>query len=187
MSTSYIAEAFHTQVRKEAGRFIWLGVALMVIGVAALVFPAVSTLAATFFVGWILILSGAATLFGAFSIRGAGPFFAALVLGLLSVAAGVFIFARPQIGELAITLSLGALFMLQGAFELVLAFELRAARGWQWMLLSALASILLAIVILAGWPGTSMITLGIVLGVNFISSGLAYLMLGGAVKREAQT
>jgi uncharacterized membrane protein HdeD (DUF308 family) len=162
-------------------------VALLVIGVAALVFPAVSTLAATFFVGWVLVLTGAVTLFGAFSIRGAGPFFGALLLGLLSVAAGVFIFARPQIGELAITLSLGALFMLQGALELVLAFELRTAKGWQWMLISAVASIFLAVVILAGWPGTSMIALGIVLGVNFISSGLAYLILGGAVKREAHT
>ena len=187
MSTSYFGEALRTQVRQEAGRFIWLGVALLVIGVAALVFPAVSTLAATYFVGWILALSGAVTLFGSFSLRGAGPFFGALVLGLLSVAAGVFIFARPQIGELAITLSLGALFMLQGAFELVFAFELRSARGWQWMLVSALASIFLAIVILAGWPGTSMIALGVVLGVNFISSGLAYLMLGGAVRREAHT
>ena len=187
MSTSYIGEAFRTQVRKEAGRFIWLGVALLIIGVAALVFPAVSTLAATYFVGWVLVLSGAVTLFGSFSIRGAGPFFGALLLGLLSVAAGVFILARPQIGALAITLSLGAMFMLQGAFELVLAFELRAAQGWQWMLLSALASILLAIVILAGWPGTSLIALGTILGVNFISSGLAYLMVGGAVKREAHT
>jgi uncharacterized membrane protein HdeD (DUF308 family) len=187
MSTSYIGEAFRNRVRQEAGRFIWLGVALLVIGVAALVFPVVSTLAATFFVGWVLVLSGAATLFGAFSLRGAGPFFGALVLGLLSVAAGVFIFARPQIGELAITLSLGALFMLQGAFELVLAFELRSARGWLWMLASAVASIVLAIAILAGWPGTSMIALGIVLGVNFISSGLGYLMLGGAVRRETHT
>jgi uncharacterized membrane protein HdeD (DUF308 family) len=187
MSTSNIADAFRTQVFREAGRFIWLGVALLVIGVAALVFPAVSTLAATFYVGWVLVLTGAITLFGSFSLRGAGPFFGALVLGLLSVAAGVFIFARPQIGELAITLSLGALFMLQGAFEVVLAVELRSARGWQWMLLSAVASIFLAIVILAGWPGTSMIALGTILGVNFISSGLAYLMVGGAVKREART
>jgi uncharacterized membrane protein HdeD (DUF308 family) len=109
------------------------------------------------------------------------------MLGLLSVAAGVFIFARPLIGALAITLSLGGLFMLQGAFELVLAFELRSARGWPWMLFSAVASIFLAVAILAGWPGTSLITLGVVLGVNFISSGLAYLMLGGAVRRETHT
>jgi len=31
-----------------------------------------------------------------------------------------------------------------------------------------------------------LVTLGILIGVNFISSGLAYLLVGGAVKREAK-
>ncbi len=174
------------QVRQAAGQIMWLGAALLIIGVAALVFPMVSTLAATLFVGWILIFSGAASLFGAFSLRGAGSFFGALLLGLLSVAAGVFILARPLAGELGITLSLGALFMIQGAFELVLAVELRATKGWTWMLVSALASIVLSVVITAGWPGSSLVALGILLGVNFISSGLAYLLLGAASKRVTQ-
>ena len=139
MTTSLIENAFHAQVRKEAGRFIWLGAALLVIGIVALVFPVVSTLVATIFVGWLLIFSGAVTLYGSFSIRGAGPFFGALLFGLLCVAAGVFMLARPQGGELAITLSLGVLFMVQGAFEILLALELRPARSWGWMLISAAA------------------------------------------------
>ncbi len=98
----------------------------------------------------------------------------------------MFILARPLAGELGITLSLGALFMIQGAFELVLAVELRATKGWTWMLVSALASIVLSVVITAGWPGSSLVALGILLGVNFISSGLAYLLLGAASKRVTQ-
>ena len=125
------------------------------------------------------------SLFVAFSIRGAGPFFGALLFSLLSIAAGAFMVARPTLGELAITISLGALFMVQGAFEAVLAFELRPARGWGWMLLSAVASVVLSIIILSGLPTLSLVTLGILIGVNFISSGLAYLFVGGAVKREA--
>ena len=54
----------------------------------------------------------------------------------------------------AITITLGALFMIQGAAELVLAFELRPARGWVWVLLSALASIVLSLVIVSGLPGS---------------------------------
>jgi uncharacterized membrane protein HdeD (DUF308 family) len=184
MSTPSLAAPFLAHVRKEGGRLMWVGGALLVIGIAALVFPSIATMVATLYVGWILIFSGAATLFGAFSMRGAGPFFGALLLGLLSVAAGVFILARPKVGELAITLSLGALFMVQGAFELFLAFELRPARSWGWVLVSALASIVLSVLILTGLPGTSMFTLGVLIGVNFITSGIAYLMLGGAARRE---
>ena len=71
---------------------------------------------------------------------------AALLFSLLSIAAGAFIIARPQLGELAITISLGALFMVQGAFEIALAFAVRPARPWVWMLLSALG----VLIILAG-------------------------------------
>jgi uncharacterized membrane protein HdeD (DUF308 family) len=183
MSTSYVEQPFLTRVRSRASHMMWLGAAFLAVGAAALVFPMVATLAATLLVGWVLIVSGAVTLFGAFSLHGARPFFGALLLGLLSVAAGAFILAQPLSGALAITLVLGALFMIEGAFELVMAFELRPARSWIWMLVSAIASIFLALVIIEGWPGVSLVALGAVLGVNFISTGLAYLFVGGTVRR----
>ena len=186
MSASFVENVFHTKVREGANHLMWLGVALVVIGIAALVFPMISSLVATLFVGWVLVFSGAATLYGAFSMRGAGPFFGALLLGLLSLAAGVFILARPIGGELGITLGLGALFMIQGAYEAAFAFEVRPATGWAWMLVSALASIVLSLVILAGWPGVSLIALGAIIGVNFLSSGLGFLMVGSAARRDAK-
>ena len=178
--------AFGKELRRETSHLMWLGVALLAVGVVALVFPMVSTLVVTLFVGWLLIISGALSLWVAFSIRGAGPFFGALLFSLLSIAAGVFIIARPGVGALAITIVLGALFMVQGAFEAVFAFEVRPARGWGWMLLSAIASIVLSVIILSGLPAISLVTLGVLIGVNFMSSGLAYLLVGGAVKREAK-
>jgi uncharacterized membrane protein HdeD (DUF308 family) len=184
MTVSTVANAFHEQVRAESSRWIWLGVAFLAVGVASLAFPMVSTLAATIFVGWLLVISGLLTVFSAFSVRGAGPFFGALLFGLLSIAGGVFMLARPLSGELAITLTLGVLFMIQGAFEVFLAFELRPARAWTWMLISALASILLSVIIVSGFPGTSLVTLGVIIGVNFISSGLGYIMLGNTAKKE---
>jgi uncharacterized membrane protein HdeD (DUF308 family) len=186
MSASAVDNLFRATVRKEANHLMWLGGALLLIGITALVFPIVSSLVATLFVGWVLIFSGLATLYGAFSIRGAGPFFGALLLGLLSLACGVFILARPIGGELAITLCLGGLFMVQGAFEAALAFEARSSQSWGWMLVSALASVVLSLVILSGWPGVSLVALGAIIGVNFLSSGLAFLMVGASAKRDAK-
>jgi uncharacterized membrane protein HdeD (DUF308 family) len=185
MST-FADTAFGKEVRKEASHLMWLGAALVAVGVAALVFPLITTLVATLFVGWLLIITGFMTLYVAFSIRGAGPFFGALLTALLSIAAGAFIVARPATGALAITICLGALFMVQGAFEAALAFEFRPTRGWGWMLLSALASVVLSIIIISGLPAVSLITLGILIGVNFISSGVGYMFIGGTTKREAK-
>ena len=146
-------------------------------------FPVFSTLAVTLFVGWLLILAGVVSVFTAFSIRGSGPFFGVLLFGFLAVGAGAFMVTRPVGGEVVITLTLGLLFMLQGSFEMYFAFEMRPSSGWAWMLLSALASIVLSLAILVGWPQTSLITLGILIGVNFISSGLGYVALALATKR----
>ena len=48
-----------------------------------------------------------------------------------------------------------------------------SARGWVGMLISGIASIVMAFLIAAGWPAISVIVLGILLGVNFLSTGLA--------------
>jgi len=178
MSTPSSGNWFHADVREESSRFIWAGLALALVGFAAVVWPLVSTVVASVFVGWMLVLAGSVSLFGGLSIPGSGRSFAAVLCALLSIAAGAFVIARTDIALLAITLALGLLFMVQGAYELALAFELRPARNWPWMLLSAVASILLSLVIISGWPASSLITLGVIIGINFISSGLAYISLG---------
>jgi uncharacterized membrane protein HdeD (DUF308 family) len=183
----FIETPFTRQVRGETGRMTWEGILLLVIGILAVVFPVMATLAATFVVGWAFLIAGIATVYGSFSIRGTGPFFGALLLGLLSTAGGVFLLFRPGVGAVLLTMTAGILFMFQGASETFLAFEARPARGWRTMLFSAICSVVLAIVILSGWPGTSTFTLGILFGINFITSGIAYLTLAGHLRSELRT
>ena len=173
----------HDKVRQGANRLMGLGVALLVLGIAALAFPFFSTLVITLFVGWMLILSGLVTLYAAFSLHGAGPFFGALLYGLLSVAAGIFITARPVGGALAVTLALSAVLLFQGAYEVYFAFDLKPMKGWGWMVGSGVASIVLSLIILMGLPVSSLVALGIILGINFISSGFALIMVGGGARQ----
>ena len=180
--SSYTDSLFHGRLRAASGRLLWLGLIMGVVGFAAIVFPIVSTLVATLLVGWVLLAAGCVTLAGSFSIHGTGPFFGALLLGLLSTAAGVFLIFNPLAGAVALTLMVGVIFMIQGAFELFFAFELRPASAWVGMLLSGIASILMALLIAAGWPAISVVALGILLGVNFITTGLGYMSVSRAMK-----
>ena len=173
------------RLREVSGKLFWLGVLMVVLGIAAIVFPMFSTLVATILVGWVFVISGVLTLYGSFSIHGTGPFFAALLLGLLSIVAGVYMLFNPVAGEAALTLVVGVLFMFQGAFEMIFAFEMRPLPGWVGMLLSGIASAVLALLIVGSWPRISLIALGILLGVNFLSTGLAYLFLAHVLKPEA--
>ncbi len=183
MSDSRFDTIFHGRLRASSGRLFGLGLAMALLGIVAIVFPFVSTLVAALLVGWVLLFAGALIFLGSFSIHGTGPFFGALLTGLISLAAGAFIVFNPLAGAVALTLILGFVFMIQGAFEIFFAFELRPHPGWVGMLLSGLASAVLAIIIAAGWPAISALALGILMGVNFLSTGIGYMLVSRALKQ----
>lgn len=183
--TSAPGSLFHDRLRASSRALFWLGLAMTLLGIAAIVFPMISTLVATLLVGWTLLFSGGFMFLGSFSIHGTGPFFGALLLSLLSLAAGGFLVFSPVAGALALTLMLGVIFAIHGAFEISFAFEMRPHDGWVAMLLSGIISVIMAILVVAGWPAISVILLGILLGVNFISTGLAFVFVSRAVKPAA--
>jgi uncharacterized membrane protein HdeD (DUF308 family) len=176
---------FHGRLRASSRRLLWLGLALAALGIVAILFPIVSTLVAALFVGWIFLISGGFMFAGSFSIHGTGPFFGALLLSLLSIAAGVFLLFNPLAGEIALTLVVGVIFIFQGAFEIFFAFETRPHRGWIGMLVSGLASVGLAVLIAAGWPAISLIALGILLGVNLLTTGFGFIFVSRSLPAVA--
>jgi uncharacterized membrane protein HdeD (DUF308 family) len=175
----------HDRIQSASHRLLWVGIVMLVLGVAAIVWPAFSTLVATLFVGWMLFLSGCIALFGSFTIRGTGPFFSALLFALLSIAAGVFLLFNPLAGETALTLAMVAIFAVQGAFEIFLALDVRPLRGWVPMLISGVITIVVAVLIAAEWPGISLFLLGVLVGVNFISTGIGYISISRVLKPSA--
>jgi uncharacterized membrane protein HdeD (DUF308 family) len=169
--------------KKDA--IFWTGVAMTVAGVLALVFPVVTSLTVEILIGWVLVVAGVATVYGAFSVEGTGPFFGQLLLGFLKLALGIYLIMHPGVGMLALTLLLVAVFMVDGAVQFAFAFDLRPKDGWGWMLLSAIVSVAVGLLIAAGLPGTSLIALGILVGVNFLSTGIALIMLSSKLTAPA--
>jgi len=184
-STFHIENPLHRKLRSASRQLFWLGLVFIVLGVAGLVWPAFSTLVATLFVGWMLLGFGVLALLGSFAIHGTGPFFGALLLALLSIAGGVFLLVNPLAGELGLTLMMAGIFIFQGAFEVMFALDLRPHAGWVPMLLSAIVSIVVALLILGAWPGVSLVLLGILVGVNFVTTGIGYVMIAQALKPAA--
>lgn len=184
-SISPLPEPFHERLRSISPRLLWLGLLLIVLGIAAIAFPEFGTLAATLLVGWTLLVAGVMLFIGSFWIHGTLPFFAGNLFGLLCGASGVFFLFNPLSGAIALTLIIGILFLFQGAAELMFAFEARPAKSWGGMLVSGLASIVLAVLIIAGWPGISSIALGLLLGINFLSTGIAYVLISRAARKQS--
>ncbi len=175
----------HQRLRASSSGLMWLGLAMSLVGVAAIVFPMISTLVATLLVGWVFIFAGTLMFLGAFSIHGTGPFFGALLLGLITLVGGAFLVFNPLAGALALTVVIAFIFMIEGAVELSFALEIRPHVGWVGMLISAIASIVLALVIAAGLPGISVIVLGVLLGINFLTTGFGYIFISRMLRSQA--
>ncbi|MEM7441863.1 MAG: HdeD family acid-resistance protein [Pseudomonadota bacterium] len=171
------AQELVDKVSQNSTTLFWTGIAMAVIGLLAVAFPIVATLSVELLVGWIFIFAGIIGFVGAFSYHGTGPFFGALLLSLLKVVAGVFLLINPAAGVIALTLVVAVLFMIEGAMQLALAFELKPDSGRGWMIFSAVIAILAGILIAANLPGASVFLLGLLVGVNFLCTGIAMIML----------
>jgi uncharacterized membrane protein HdeD (DUF308 family) len=108
-----------------------------------------------------------------------------VILGLVYIAAGVYLLWHPAGGLLALTLLLGSMLLVYGIFALVLAFHMRPLHGWGWVLFDAIVTILLGILIWAHWPINSAWVVGTLFGISIIVSGISRVMVSLAFRRVA--
>jgi uncharacterized membrane protein HdeD (DUF308 family) len=107
--------------------------------------------------------------------RGAGGFFWRLLLSALYVVAGIIVLMNPFEGLGALTIILALVIGAGGVFRLFLASALKGIPGVGLLIFGGLISIALAILILAKWPESSQVVLGVVVGIDFIFNGMSIL------------
>lgn len=148
---------------------------MVILGAVAFAAPTLATIAVDMFVGWLFLISGVFGLAVLFSVRGVPAFIWTLIMAALSVVVGAMLIWRPVEGVFSLTLVLTAFFIVEGIFQIVASFTSRDAipGSWGWMLASGLADLVLAAIIIAGWPLSAGWVLGLLVGINLITSGLA--------------
>jgi uncharacterized membrane protein HdeD (DUF308 family) len=174
-----VAAAVSATIHKHWVLFLVEGILLTVLGMLAILLPAVASLAATLIFGWILLLSGGMGLVTTIRARHAPGFGWSLLSALIGLLAGVLLLARPVLGTLSLTAVLIAFLMAEGVVSIFYATEHRKSfsAGWGWMLASGLLDLVLAVILLAGLPGTAVWALGVLLGVNMIVGGAALISM----------
>ena len=156
---------------------ILIGVVLLIAGFLAIAAPWFAGIAASFFFGWLILFAGVAHLIYAWSERGAGAVLWQILIGIVYVAAALWMMLRPVAGVVALTLVLGIYIALEGIFELAMFTAVRRLRGGIWFLIDGLISLLLAGLIFFHWPASSLWAVGTLVGVSLLFSGIARLTL----------
>jgi len=164
-------------------------VIMMILGAVAIIWPQISTLAVEIYVGWIFLLSGIVGLVTMFLAPDVPAFLWSLLTAGLSLFVGVLLLWHPVEGAVSLTLILVAFFIVEGIFQIAAAIRYRDAfpDSWGWMVMSGIADLILAAVIISGWPGTASWALGLIVGVNLITSGLAITMVAAAGRNIVRT
>jgi len=161
------------------------GVLLVVLGVAALFFSLIATIATVTLNGFLFLIAGGAEIGIGMHSREWGRFFLWVVGGLVYIAAGVLCIVNPVLASVALTLLLGAGLIAAGVVRAFLATQLPPDHPRALIFLAAGITILLGLIIVSHWPLDSVYVLGTLLGVDLLFHGVGWVSFGMGLHARA--
>jgi len=153
------------------------GILLIILGLFGIILPQVFSMIIEIFFGLIMLAGG--LMFGYYSYqihRHSHASINWLKPSILTIG-GVLLLVYPSSGISAIMLLISFYFFTDAFASFALSYELYPAGGWLWMTLNGIFSAILAFLILIGWPETSMLFLGLFVGISLIFDGIALFMI----------
>jgi uncharacterized membrane protein HdeD (DUF308 family) len=171
-------------VREHWKAFLFEGILLAILGLAAIIVPPLAGLAVTIFLGWMFLISGIAGLFVTFWARQMPGFWWSLISAALGIFVGLVLLARPVQGVLTLTIVVGAYFLAEGVTSIMYALEHRRelSERWSWMLIAGVLDILIAVMIIAGLPGSAEWAIGLLVGINLLFGGASLIGMALAAR-----
>lgn len=173
-------------VHENRGWFLGVGLALMVLGVLAVLMPVVASLVTAFAIGALLALSGLLQGIHAVRTRRWASSAWSLLSALAQIMAGVLIMAFPTTGKVTLTLILAAFFFVDGLLRIVRAVQHREMPAWGFLLFDGLVTLALGVLILWKWPSTGAWAIGLLVGVDLMIGGSSMLLIGLSARPRAE-
>ena len=110
-----------------------------------------------------------------------------LVFAVLYIVGALYVWAFPIPALEVITLWLAAIFFVTGVLRFISAFQHRHFGEWIWLLLSAALSILMGVLIMNGYPESSLWLPGLLIAIELLLQGWSLLFLGFAARSVAKS
>lgn len=171
------------RVSRSWGWFAFFGVASIVLGVLALIWPGHTLVALAILFGIQLIVGGIFRLIAAITFDDASAGTRALfaIIGLLGLVIGLYALRHIVITVIALGLILGIYWIVDGVTELFTAIEYRDLPGRGWVMFTGTLGIVAGIILLV-WPQISLLTLAIIAGIWLIMFGIGQLMIANELR-----
>ena len=174
----HVGRNLRSTIRRHWVLFLIPGVVMVILGLLAAASPFIATLVVETFAGWLFLTGGFVGLAALFTTRTAPGFVWTVIGAVLAILIGAFLVWRPFAGLITLTMALAVFFAAHGVVQILTSLEHRQlfARSWPWMAISGIADLILAGIIIAGWPASAAWALGLLMGINLFMWGLALVM-----------
>ena len=173
-------DAMVIQVTQEMihnwGWFLAFGIALVLLGIAAIARSITSTVVSMVFFGWLLVFASIIEFANAFMVGKWAGFFLHLLVAILFGVTGVLMLVKPVISAEAATFLMSMFFLVGGVYQLSYAVWTHLA-GWGWQALNGVITTILGILLLAQWPASGLYAIGLFVGIDLLSYGCAWMAL----------
>lgn len=172
------------ELKIPTGNWLLLtGVILVLLGVGSMISPAIAGNAVVYLIGGLLLLTGLVQFLVGWQTESWRQKLVRLIHGGISTVGGIAVMAHPFYGLAALSLVLAIFFGIEGIWKIVSSFSYRSVPGWVALLMSGALDLILGILIWRQWPVSGLWAVGILVGVNLFSTGMAFVALAITWKR----
>ena len=151
-----------------------VGVILMVLGFLGAMFPVAASVTTLVFVSWLLIMVGALT--GYFTYATDASDWRGWLKTLIFLGVGIYMLVSPATGIATLGLLFSIYFFMDAFSGFMMASSFYPNKGWGIWAINAILSLLMAMIFVIGWPHTSVLLIGLLVGFSLFFDGLALLM-----------
>ena len=167
--------------------FLIEGIALVVLGIGALILPSFASIGIAILLGWLLLFGGVFGLITTIVGHHAPGFSWSLASSIIAIVAGVLLFGWPALGALSLTVILTVFLLADGFVTIMIALAYRRTQHhrWGWLLANGVLDLVLAAIILVALPASALWAVGIILGIDLVFGGTSLVGLSLAAHRNA--
>jgi uncharacterized membrane protein HdeD (DUF308 family) len=168
-------------LRRQRWLVFALGLASVLVGLLAMCFALIATLAQVVIFGVLLLIAGTIEVVHAFTARNGRGFALHLLAAALYLIVGLFVLEDPVRAAAVLTLLLAAFLLVGGVLRILFSLGARFPGG-PWVLLNGVVDLVLGVLIWSGWPESSLWVIGLFVGIDLVFHGWAWMSLALAIR-----
>jgi uncharacterized membrane protein HdeD (DUF308 family) len=169
--------------KESIGWSIALSVALVVLGLLAIMIPLAAGVAANVVVAWLLMIGGVAHLIFAWHVKGVGGHIWEALAGVAYLVIAIYMLMHPLLGLLSLTIVLAVYLLVKGVSLIAFGARTRTMPGSGWLIFDGVVSVVLAGLIYWNLPFAAVWLIGTYIGITMLFSGFSRLMLSLAARK----